>query len=276
MKKKAEAVEISIHKVQQGRLEVCIVGSSPLVMNRMSEKAKHELLCPRGRMTLYDKQTNQKHDPLVEFRAAPHRIKRGDSLLAMPSTAFKGALSTAALDLPGTKKAQIARLTYVEGEYVEVFGIPKLYMAVVRSADMNKTPDIRTRVIIEEWAARFTVDFVEPLLKAQAVTTLIANGGIYVGIGDGRPEKGKLSFGRYRVVSPNDSDFKRIVKYGGRKLQEAAMLKAEPYDDESKEMLTYHAETTKKRNFDMGKPNGKIPGAVVTRRGRQAEASVVQ
>lgn len=249
MAKPQKDSQLEILKVNQGRMEMYVVGESTLILNRMSEKAKHQLLHPTGRLNAYQKQTNLKHNPREEFEAAPYRISSGPTLLALPSTAFKGALSTAALDLPGTKKAQIARLTYVEGEYVGVYGIPKLYMATVRSSDMNHTPDIRTRVAIKEWAAQFSVIYVLPLLKPNMVANLIANSGVYVGVGDGRPEKGKLSFGRFRIVTENDKDFRRIVKYGGRKLQESAMKAAEPYDAESKEMFEWWQDEIKRRKL---------------------------
>jgi len=266
MKKAAEKeTELQILKVERGRMQVYIVGESPLILNRMSEKAKHMLLHPRGKLNAYEKQTNTKHNPREEFEGSAHRIKTGPTLLALPSTAFKGALSTAALDMPGTKKAQIARLTYVEGEYVGIHGIPKVHMTWVKGADMNRTPDIRTRVIIPEWAGTFSVTYVVPLLAHNAVANLIGASGVYIGVGDGRPEKGKLSFGRFRIVSPDDADYKRIVKYGGRKLQETAMKAAEPYDEETKELWGWWHDEVKRRNFEKtgqqrkAKPNGHIP-----------------
>ncbi len=44
-------------------------------------------------------------------------------------------------------------------------------MSVVRSADIGKTPDIRTRAILPAWAARITVTYVTPKLTANAVLT---------------------------------------------------------------------------------------------------------
>lgn len=44
----------------------------------------------------------------------------------MLSTSFKGAIRSAALDMPGAKKAQIGRLTYIAGDFVGIYGVPKL------------------------------------------------------------------------------------------------------------------------------------------------------
>lgn len=247
--KETQNVSIDIMEVKQGDLVVRVIGNSPLVLNRLSEKAKHELLNPHKK-TAVERQISFKHIPVDEFRASAHKLANGPSLLAIPSTAFKGALATAALDLPGTK-AQIARLSYVNDEYVHLYGIPKLYMAAVRNGDMNHTPDIRTRCIIPEWAAEFVVTFAQPMLTASAILRLIAASGVYIGVGDGRPEKGKLSFGRFRLGAYDDPEYARIVESGGRATQIAAMDAAEPYDEETAELLTwYSAEVKRRANFE--------------------------
>ena len=58
-----------ILKVTTGSFECCIVGTSPLVLNRMSEKAKHELLMPKGRKNATERATSLKHVPVDEYRA---------------------------------------------------------------------------------------------------------------------------------------------------------------------------------------------------------------
>src|SRR5262245_21794061 len=104
-------------KVSKGSFDVCMLGSTPLILNRMSEKAKRELLMPKGRKTAVDKMTSLKHDPIQEYRASAHRLPEpSPTLLAIMASACKGAMAGAALDLPGAKKAQIGRLTYVEGD----------------------------------------------------------------------------------------------------------------------------------------------------------------
>jgi len=239
-KKNTPDTEITdILKVTTGSFDCCIVGTSPLVLNRMSEKAKHELLMPKGRKNATERATSLKHIPIDEYRASAYTLKDGPTLLALMATAFKGALRSAALDMPGAKKAQIGRLTYIEGDYVGIYGVPKLFMAIVRSADMAKTPDVRTRAIVPEWACALRVTFVQPLIRAQAVANLLAAAGITIGVGDGRPEKGAMSFGQFRIADKDDADFKRIIKEGGRKMQQAGLDTPTCYDTESAELLSW-------------------------------------
>lgn len=240
-----------ILKVSTGAFECCIVGTSPLVLNRMSEKAKHELLMPKGRKNATERALSLKHIPIEEYRASAYTLKDTSqpTLLALMSTAFKGALRSAALDMPGAKKAQIGRLTYIEGEFVGIYGLPKLFMSIVRSADMNKTPDVRTRAIVPEWACSLRVTFVQPLIRAQAVANLLAAAGITIGVGDGRPEKGAMSYGQFRIADKDDAEFKRILKEGGRKAQQAALDSPVCYDDETTELLSWFDDERAKRQL---------------------------
>lgn len=244
---------ITVQKIETGHLTVCVLGTEPIIMNRMSEKARHDLLAPRGRLTSVEKATNQKHDPLREFRASIYRDTRSDAptLIQLPSTAFKGAMGTAALDLPGTKKAQIGRLVKVDRAYVSVYGVPQLHMSVVRSADMNKTPDIRTRAILPQWAAVVDISFARPLITEQAIANLMSAAGLVSGVGDWRSEKGKGNFGSYEVVNADDLRFVEVLA-AGREAQVAAMETAVPFDDETSELLSwFHTEMT--RRTEQGK-----------------------
>ena len=245
--KKDTEQTIYVPEITTETLVVHVLGMTPLICNRMSEKARHELLLPKGRKNAAEKASSLKHHPLSEYRASPYLMPDGaDTLIGVMSSAFKGAMCMAALDLPGTKKAQIGRLTYVEGDYTGVYGVPKLLMAVVRSADMNRTPDIRTRAILPEWACQLRVTFVRPIMTAQSVVNLLTAAGITVGVGDWRAEKGKGNYGQYRLVNEDNADYVRVMA-AGRKAQAQALDEPEPYDDESARLLSWWADEAKQR-----------------------------
>ena len=253
---KASNAEITIVRVEKSTIRLSILGTTPLIMNRMSEKARRELLMPKGRKTAADKAANLKHVPLEEFRASPYMLRDTDSpaYLAIMASAFKGAMGTAALDLPGARKAQIGRLVYVEGELVPIYGEPQLFMSVVRSADMNRTPDIRSRVIIPEWCAEIQVSYVMPTIREQAVINLLSAAGITAGVGDWRSEKGKGSYGQFEVVTATDKRVAQIKKLWGRTKQIEAMAEPRPYDLETEELLSWFTEEAPRRGF--GERNG--------------------
>lgn len=260
---KQEKSEISVIEVTRGSIDFHIVGTMPLICNRMSEKAKRELLMPKGRKNAAEKASTLKHHPIDEYRASPYTLEddSAPTLLAGLSTWFKQAMGTAALDLPGVQRTQILRLMWVEGERVPLYGTPKLFMAITRSADIKKTPDVRTRAIVPKWACQITVSYVRPLLREQVVANLLAAAGVTAGVGDWRQEKGSGSYGQFRICPPNDAEYQAILKQG-RAAQVKAMKDAEPYDAESAELLGwFHAEVGK-RGFSSTKAEPSEPAAV--------------
>lgn len=271
--------EISIMEVQKGQMEFCILGTSPLIMNRMSQKVWFELLAPKGKKTSAEKASSLKHDPIQEFRDAPYRIDdpSAPTLLALLPTMFKRAMGTAALDMPGAKKSQIGRLVYVEGELLPVYGTPKVFMAITRSADMARTPDVRTRCIVPEWACKLQITYTMPILRSQSIANLLAAAGFQSGVGDWRQEKGSGSYGSFKLVSADDPDFQRIVATQGRAVQERAMQLAEPHNAETSEMLAWFTTEVQRRGFNDTAKQGNGDDIPVSEpkpaRGRKANGS---
>lgn len=240
---KVEASAIVVAALLTGSVTVALIGQTPLIFNRMSEKVRRGLLDPDApgvkRGTIAERAAaGPKHNPLAEYQGSPYRTATPDdaSLLAIPAASVKRAMADVALDLPGTRKAQIGRLVWCPGEYLPVFGIPQLRMDVVRMADPSHTPDIRTRACIRQWATIVEVQFVEPLLKQTAIVNLLAAAGRIIGIGDGRQQKGALNFGQFDVVGLDDARLQGIIKTGGRAPQQRAMVDPAFYDDESREL----------------------------------------
>lgn len=237
---------IRVDPIRHITIELSVLGTTPLILHRMADKGLRELLLPAGRKTAADKASTLKHRPIDEFRAAAETTDEGPTLLALLSTAFKGAVMSAALDTPGASKAQIGRLLWVEGERVGVFGLPKLLMSVVRSADMNHTPDVRTRPIVPRWAATVQLTFVTPLLNEQSVVNLMAAAGLIQGVGDWRIGKGKGNYGQFTLTPSDNPDFLAICTEG-RAAQEKAMADPQPYDGQSAELLSWFQDEAQRR-----------------------------
>jgi hypothetical protein len=246
-----ELEQVQIVELTRAKIVYHIVGETPLLMNSMSVKAQRELLLPRGRKTAAEKQGSLKHDPLQEYRDSIYRARKGsDTVLALLNTQFKAALCTAALDVPGAKKAQIGRLTSIEGgEKLALYGVPQIMCSVVRSADINKTPDIRTRCIVPRWACTVEVTYTIPVLNATVISSLFATAGYTMGVGDWRPQKGSGTFGRWRIVEPTDKEYLEIIKTGGAAAQQAALDDPESYDDETDELLSWYDVEVRRRGI---------------------------
>lgn len=242
---------IDILEVKQMHLKANILGRSPFICNRMSEKTKRELLLPSGRKNAAEKASSLKHDPLAEFRASPYTMPDSSpTLIGMMASAFKGAMRTAALDLPGATAAKIGRLVYVEGDLISLYGVPQLFMTVVRNAGQNAAPDIRSRAILPQWAAQIDIKFIVPVINATSVAKLIAAAGITAGVGDWRVEKGKAGYGRFDLVEDDHPLFNEIMKNGGREAQKAAMAKPKAYDYETEDLFAWYNKAAKSKGFE--------------------------
>lgn len=240
---------IVVRPIEQEERRFVVVGESPIIFNRMSEKVKRTLLIGGGRKSRAELVSKLKHDPLEEFQASVYRDQgdEGPTRLVMPAPAFKKALSAVGVDVPGAARAQLLRLSYVVGYRVPIFGVPELLCSVVRSADMAKTPDIRTRAIVRRWVSLLTVRYVVPNLNAETITNLLAAAGVIIGIGDFRQEKGAGDFGRFRLANEDDEEAQEIIAAGGREAQDAALAEPEAFDAESAELWEF-AESEKKRS----------------------------
>lgn len=248
IQKKDESIDVV--EIKQGRMMCNILGTSPLVLNAMSAKVKQGLLAPSKKNSA-EKASTLKHNPPEEFRASAYKAMEKDAptRIIFPAVSFKCALADVAKDIPGAAKAQVGRLTYVEGDAVPIYGIPKVWMTVTRQADINHTPDVRTRAILPQWACRITITYISTILKEITVGRLLAAAGIMRGIGDGRAEKGKFSYGQFELVAVDDARWLALTKTAGRVAQDKAFADPIPYDNETAELLVWWQSEAVRRGF---------------------------
>jgi hypothetical protein len=159
-------------------------------------------------------------------------------------------MATAALETPGVTKTSVQRLIFLPQQRINVWGKPYLKMDVVRSADMAKTPDIRTRAYLPRWCAEVDIAFVAPTLSVHSVVSLLSNAGVIVGIGDFRQEKGRGSFGTFAVAGDDLGDWAddwAAITAEGRLVQEAALDAPDVADDETAELMAIMSDERMRR-----------------------------
>ena len=245
--KKAEAGSLQIDALKQGRVTLRMIGTTPLYYNAMSLKVKHTLQAGGAKKTAAEKR-ELKHDPEAEFRESVYRQTEGETLLCFPAPGVKAAMATAALETAGVTKSSVNRLIFLPQQKVSVWGKPLLKCDVVRSADMNKTPDIRTRAYLPRWCAQVHIAFITPTLSVRAIVSLLANAGVVVGIGDFRQEKGKGSFGTFRVIGDGDDDDEwNEISQDGRAVQEFALFNPECADQDTEDLMAMYRHEVARR-----------------------------
>lgn len=237
--KKAEVGELHIHALKRGNVTLRMIGQTPLYFNSMSAKAMRTLLVGGGKKTAAERK-ELKHDPEQEYRDSVYRLQGGPTLLGFPAPGVKGAMSTAALETAGITKTSVQRLIFLPEQHIKVWGTPYLKMDVVRSADINKTPDVRTRAFLPRWCAEVTIAYVTPTLTLQGIVSLLSNAGAIVGIGDFRQEKGRGSFGTFSVLGDDHDDlWDELTTQEGRDAQQYALDNPQPADDVTRELMAF-------------------------------------
>ena len=213
---------LQVPLIDRQSVEFPIIGLTGLYLHAMGIKARRVLLTGGQKKTAAEK-LKLKHHPVEEFRSSMYLDTAGrfeDSFLMFPAAGIKRAIRSAALETEGVKATQVDRLLFVENEYVPIYGLPMLRMDVTRSSDIGRTPDVRTRAYLPAWATTVRISFAHPHLNQSAVAAMLANAGLFVGIGDFRQEKGRGNYGTFRTGTPQEV---AKLRAHGRGAQEAAV-----------------------------------------------------
>lgn len=194
----AQVPEITISRIAAERIAVPILGTTPLLVHRFSEKAKRMMLdAMQGRKT-----PKEPKDPQAEYEAAFYRLSDGG--YGFPALAFKDA-TVGGARFYGKQITMTALKQYLffRGETGEdgralarIIGEPVMREDVVRVG--RGGTDLRYRPEFREWTTILDVTYVTSALTRDSVLSLIDAGGMGVGVGEWRPEKNG-DFGTYRI-----------------------------------------------------------------------------
>ncbi len=250
VKKKTDEV-IEVQEIVMRDFRANLLGASPMIMNRFAFKAWQELLLPSKRENRASLEQSLKHDPFSEFRGAMYlnRDSKRPTLIHLPTGAIHGALSSAALDMPGAAKAKIERLTKVVDLQVDLYGTPHIFCAMVRNSDIGRTPDVRTRPIFPEWCLTVTLRYAAALVTERTVANLLSAAGLLIGIGDWRGQKGG-PYGAFQLVGDGDARFQQVKKMHGRAAQQKAFDTPIFYDADTEELLTWFEGEVRRREME--------------------------
>lgn len=238
--RKTETAEINVTPLRRASAKLRIVGTTPMFQNRMSAKVQQGLLVGTKKKTKAER-VEIKHNPIQEYRDSMEIVPGGPTALGLRVTAVKAAMCTAALETAGLTKTGAQRLLFMPGDLTALYGTPQLRMDVVRSADINRTPDVRTRCFLPKWGAEIEIQYIVPQLSAASVVSLLCNAGVLVGVGDFRQEKGKGAFGAFRVLGEDEQDdeWDDLVQNHGRMVQLRAIEHPEYADRDTEDLMAF-------------------------------------
>lgn len=209
-----EGAQIVISKIGTETLLVPILGTSPLIVHKFSEKSKRQMLDNmRGVKT-----PKQPKDPDAEYEAAAYKLDDGQ--YGFPSIALKSATVSAARFFDKSVTMVGLRQTiFIRGEFSKVENQDMLRITAPDGSPTNPVmredvvrvgqggTDLRYRPMFTEWAAVAEVTYVRSMLTRDSVLSLIEAGGLGVGIGEWRPEK-KGDMGTFVIDQSRDVEVK--------------------------------------------------------------------
>jgi hypothetical protein len=190
MAAKQDAQEVKLAGLAVERIRLRLVGSSPLIVHKWSEKAKKQMLDKQMKRASQGKVAK---DPEQDYRESLYI--REDGSYGFPAVAFKAAAVRA-----GTycdmKMVFLRGAFHVEGDLVQVEGEPEPREDMVRVG--MGTADIRYRPQFPKWATELDITYNSRALTPEQIVNLFEIAGFAVGVGEWRPEKDG-QFGRFRV-----------------------------------------------------------------------------
>jgi hypothetical protein len=192
--KSVTVVELSIAQVV-----VPIVGVSPLIVHKFSEKAQR---------MIEDKQQgvakNKKHDlrnPEEDVRQSRHISPIGWD--GFPAAGFKAAMVRAAkaigMEMKSTQMSFFVMADCEETQLIRINGDHRMRTDMVRVG--MGTSDVRYRPEYPVWDANLNIEFNQGVLSVDQIYQLVKTAGYCCGIGEMRPERTKFGFGRFKLAN---------------------------------------------------------------------------
>lgn len=201
----AAATAITLARLERVTFAIPIVGETPLIMQRWSEKAK-QLMLDAQQSTARKKKDPK--DPKADYEAAFYRLEDGTP--GMPATAFKAAIGSAARFFDGVTMVSLKTGIFVKGvgsdQLVPIVGDVRMREDTPRNA--NGVADLRYRPEFWPWSCTIEVEYLKSMIDVDSVVNLVDASG-RCGIGSWRPSSPKSmsgTFGQYRV------DFDNLVE----------------------------------------------------------------
>jgi hypothetical protein len=196
----ASAAEpLVLRRLQRNVAVIPIIGQTPLIPHKWSEKAKRLMLDKQQGKPVEKKEPKS---PADEAFNATYWLQDGRP--GMPATAFKAAIADAARHFDGIAIVTVKQSIFVEGEGPDqLVGIDgEIAMREDTPRNATGVADLRYRNQVWPWKADLRIEYVASALRPEALLALVDAAGLG-GVGDWRPSSPKSksgTFGRWNVT----------------------------------------------------------------------------
>lgn len=194
--KREAPVTITLPRLNIQRITIRVIGDSPLIMHKWSDKAKRMMLDKQMKKA---KAAKEAKDPEQDFRDSLYEHPEGG--YGFPAVAFKSSAVDACSHVDGITKVEARGAFHIVGDMVKVEGEPTPREDMVRIG--MGTADIRYRGEFREWAATLSVRYNASVLSAEQIVNLFNTAGFALGVGEWRPQRDG-SFGMFHVATTEE------------------------------------------------------------------------
>jgi hypothetical protein len=206
-----QAIAFELPKIDIKYLSVQIIGDSPLIVHKWSEKAKKEMLDKQMKKASAGKQAK---DPWMDYCESmywldgmPENPTEKDikkARFGFPAVAFKACAIDAAYQQGAiTKKTTARGAFHLVDELVEIIGTPQMREDMVQVGGMSKVADIRYRGEFPEWKAVLNIRYNAGAISPEQILNMLNIGGFSNGVGEWRPSRDG-SFGTFHVATADE------------------------------------------------------------------------
>ncbi len=179
-------------QIDKRTVTIRLVGDSPLICHKWSEKAKKEMLDKQMKKA---KTAKVAKDPQRDYEESLYGHPDGG--YGFPCVAFKSAAVGACRFTEGVKMTVARGAFHVVGELAQIEGEPTMREDMVRVG--MGTADIRYRGEFKTWAVELTITYNAAALSIDQIVNLYNLAGFGIGVGEWRPEKDG-SYGRFHCA----------------------------------------------------------------------------
>lgn len=214
MAKKNEASVLELPALNIVQMTLRVVGDTPLIMHKWSEKAKREMLDKQMKRATSKKTAK---DPEADFvdtiywlsgepeekteEAVAAAINSG-ARIGFPATGFKKCAIMGAYRSGADIKTTVAKAAIIiPAEFIEIHGSAvTMREDMVKVGGITKVADIRYRAQVENWWADIPIRFNANVMSAEQVVNMFQLGGFACGVGEWRNERDGV-FGAFHVAT---------------------------------------------------------------------------
>jgi len=204
------AQTVVIEPPRFGNSTIKIVGVSPYVGHKFSQKAREEMRRKQaaGSQANKERKKREPKDFDALYNGAIYFSREG--WRGIPASCFRNAMISACRLVGFTMTlAKLSLFVHADGfdkedgtPLVRMLGEPRKHEAMVRLP--NGSPDISVRPMWEEWSINLRVRWDQSQFSASDVVNLLSRAGLQVGIGEGRHDSKRsngVGWGEFEVRS---------------------------------------------------------------------------